>query len=192
MGAEPVPRLRPPDPPLADGVVRLEPLGPRHLDGMDRLGRDPDTVRFTYVPDAFDERTARAWLDRYVRGWREGTLAGFAVEPVDGDEFLGFIGLVRYDGVGREAEVGYIVAPGARGRGVATRALRLVAEWALDALGLLRVELRIDLQNTASARVAERLGFVREGILRSVHFKRGRRIDQTVYSLLPGDPRPRG
>jgi RimJ/RimL family protein N-acetyltransferase len=50
-----------------------------------------------------------------------------------------------------------------------------------------RLELRIEVENAASARVAESLGFVHEGVLRSVHFKQGRRIDMAVYSQLPSD-----
>jgi RimJ/RimL family protein N-acetyltransferase len=179
--------LRPPDPPLEDGSIRLEPLGAGHLEGLNALGRDPDVARFTYVPVPFSEGAARSWLERYVRGWKDGALAGFAIHPADRDEFLGFIAIVAFDPDGNEAEIGYIVAPAARGRGVAKRALRLVSEWALRTVGVERLELRIEVENAASARVAESLGFVREGILRSVHFKQGRRVDMAVYSQLPSD-----
>jgi RimJ/RimL family protein N-acetyltransferase len=180
-------RLAPPDPPLDDGIVRLEPLGPAHLGGMRGLGDDPDVARFTSVRAPLTEERARSWLDRYVEGWREGTLGGFAIEPSGGGEFLGFIAVVRYDAEGREAEIGYIVAPAARGRGVAARALKLLSDWCLGPLRLERVELRIDVANEASLRVAEKLSFVREGVLRSMHFKDGLRVDLAVYSRLPGD-----
>ncbi len=65
-----------------------------------------------------------------------------------------------------------------------------VTDWALDGLGLARVELHIDPENAASLRVAERCGYIREGMLRSVHFKGDQRGDAVIYSLLPGDPRP--
>ena len=180
-------RLEAPDPPLEDGSIRLAPLGDEHLDGMAALGEDAETARFTYVQVPFDRESARDWLDRYVRGWAEGTLAGFAIEPAGGAGFLGFIALVRFDGEGRQAEIGYIVAAPARGQGVAGRALGLVTEWCMHGLGLERIELRIDVENLPSLRVAERLGYVREGVLRSVHLKQGLRIDQAVYSLLPAD-----
>ena len=180
-------KLAPPDPPLDDGVVRLEPLGPAHLAGMRGLGDDPDVARFTYVRTPLTDEGAQAWLERYVEGWREGTLAGFAIAPSGGGEFLGFIAVVRYDAEAREAEIGYIVAPAARGRGVAGRALQLLSDWCLGPLGLARVELRIDGANPASMRVAEKLSFVREGVLRSMHFKDGQRVDLAVYSRLPGD-----
>src|SRR5262249_46350958 len=76
-----------------------------------------------------------------------------------------------------------------RGRGVAGRALRLITDWALDGLLLDRVELRIDVGNAPSIRVAERIGYRREGVLRSLHFKEDVRTDVAVYSLLAGDER---
>lgn len=67
-------------------------------------------------------------------------------------------------------------------------ALRQLTEWAFDELGSLRVQLQISSDNEGSKRVAERAGFVCEGILRSVHFKQGRRDDMEVWSRLPTDP----
>jgi len=94
---------------------------------------------------------------------------------------------VRLDRDAREAEAGYIVAPAARRRGVAVRALRMLTEWSLQELDLERIELRIEVENEPSIRVAERTGFVREGVLRSVHFKQGSRADIAVYSRLATD-----
>lgn len=180
-------KLAPPDPPLDDGVVRLEPLGPAHLAGLRALGDDPDVARFTYVRTPLTDEGAQAWLDRYIEGWREGTLAGFAIAPFGGGELLGFVAIVRYDAEAGEAEIGYIVAPTARGRGVAGQAVKLLSDWCLGPLGLERVELRIDVSNGASLRVAEKLSFVKEGVLRSMRFKDGLRVDLAVYSRLPAD-----
>jgi RimJ/RimL family protein N-acetyltransferase len=74
----------------------------------------------------------------------------------------------------------------ARGRGVASEALRLLTDWGFSR-GLHRLELRIGADNVASQRVAERCGYVREGLLRSLHFKEGRRSDIVVYSRLRSD-----
>ena len=84
-------------------------------------------------------------------------------------------------------EIGYWVKAGARGRGVATRALALLARWAFDELGAARVELRAEPDNVGSQRVAEKAGFTREGVLRSVLDFKGRRRDAVMFSLLPGD-----
>jgi RimJ/RimL family protein N-acetyltransferase len=81
--------------------------------------------------------------------------------------------------------------PSARGRGVATGALRLLTEWAFSELGAERAELLISVDNTASKIVAERGGYVREGVLRSMYVKQGIREDLEIWSRLPGDPPPR-
>jgi RimJ/RimL family protein N-acetyltransferase len=86
------------------------------------------------------------------------------------------------------AAVGYWLAPHARGRGIATRAVRLLARWALDDLGLARLQITCGPDNLASQRVAERAGFTREGVLRSHYPFKGSRRDTVVFSLLPGDP----
>lgn len=179
--------LTPPDPPLADHVIALEPLRATHVTAMHALGDDEDVVRFTLLPTALDLETARNWVERYTVGWGDGTLGGFAIESAAERAFLGFIGVVRYDAAGKTAELGYIVAPEARGRGVAARALGLLTAWCLDELGLERVELRIDPANLPSLRLAERVGYIREGVLRSMPFKDGLRADLVVYSRLPGD-----
>jgi RimJ/RimL family protein N-acetyltransferase len=173
---------------LSDGTIRLEPLDARHLEGLAELGRDPDVQRFTYVPSPWEEGHERAWLGGYEQA-PEGTRAAFAIVGEESDAFLGFAALVRIDPDAREAEAGYIVSPRARGKGVAARALRHLTAWALGELALERVELRITPENVPSIRVAERCGFVLEGVLRSVYFKQGQRSDLAVYSRIRGTPR---
>jgi RimJ/RimL family protein N-acetyltransferase len=83
--------------------------------------------------------------------------------------------------------VGYWLAPAARGRGVASRAVRLLTGWAFDVLQLQRLELTCGPDNIGSQRVAERTGFTREGLLRSHMAFKGRRRDTLLFSLLPGE-----
>jgi RimJ/RimL family protein N-acetyltransferase len=175
-----------PDPPLHDDLIRLEPLGLPHLADMLGLADDPDVVRFTRVPACADETFVRGWIRRYGGGWQDGSRAGFAIRGRD-DGFLGFAGLVDLDLEHREGELGYMVAPSARGRGIAPRAVELLTRWGFDELGLIRLELRIDVQNPASERVAERTGYLRDGVLRNVHFKEGLRCDLGVWSRLRQD-----
>lgn len=87
----------------------------------------------------------------------------------------------------RTVELGYVLAPAARGRGVATEALRRLTIWALEDLGALRIELFINPENGASQAVARRCGYSLEGVLRSLHFKHDLRQDFQLWSLLPED-----
>jgi RimJ/RimL family protein N-acetyltransferase len=167
--------------------VRLEPLEERFIPDFEALTADPDVIRFTRVPSSTGDGFAASWIDAYVKAWEDGSRAGFAIVDAASGEFLGMAGLVQIHLDMAEGELGYIVAPSARGRGVAGRAIRLLAGWAFREIGLVRLEAWIDVENEPSKRVAERAGFAFEGVRRSVHFKEDLRVDMAVYSLLPGD-----
>jgi RimJ/RimL family protein N-acetyltransferase len=179
--------LEPPEPPLADDVIRLVPLEPRHEAACEALLDDEGVRTYTRVPSEPPDGFAAIWLGRYLDGWQDGSRAGFAIEAEDG-EFLGLALVVEIEHEGRQGEIGYVIAPAARGRGVATRALRLLTDWAFSSLGLERIELWINLTNAASERVAEHVGYVREGVLRSYWFKEDIRGDFGIWSRLRTDP----
>ena len=152
------------------------------------LTRDDDVRRFTRIPGGgVDGAYVTSWIGRYEAGWEDGTRLAFAIVDVATGAILGFAGAVDLERDARQAEIGYMTAPAARGRGAATRALALLSRWCLDELGLERLELRIDPANAGSIRVAERAGYRLEGTLRNVHVKDGVRGDVGVWSLLPTD-----
>jgi RimJ/RimL family protein N-acetyltransferase len=167
-------------------TVRVEPLAPHHLDALAALVEDPEVLHFTRIPEPAPPGFAQEWYARYEAGRREGTSEAFAA--VDGDgSFLG-VGLApRIDPEAREVELGYIVARHARGRGVGAALLAHLTTWAFEHAGALRSELIIDVQNVASQRVAQRCGYVLEGVRRSTYLKRGTRVDAQLWSRLPSD-----
>jgi RimJ/RimL family protein N-acetyltransferase len=176
-----------PNPPLTDGRIRLEPLT-RH-DVADALAMcdDDDTKRFTYLPSDADEAWVDRWLRNYEQGWEAGDRAGFSIRDAGTGEYLGFAALVRLDLAAKQGEIGYVVSPHARGRGAAAAAVALLTAWGFDELALQRLELRIDTANPASERVAERADYRLDGVLRSLAFKEGRRVDTGVWSRLASD-----
>lgn len=135
------------------------------------------------VPTDYPER----WLGRYEEGRHDGSREGFAIEDAATAEFLGLALVPTIDREAQTVELGYIVSPRARGRGIASEALRLLTDWAFSEHGALRVELLISVDNAASKRVAERCGYEREGVLRSIHVKDGVRQDMEIWSRLAGD-----
>lgn len=169
--------------------VRLERLDERWVDEVADLVADPDVRRFTRIPEPPPEGFARSWIDVYEVARREGSREGFAALDRDG-RFVGLALAPEIDREGGELELGYIVAREARGRGIATEILRLLTRWAFDEVGAKRAYLIIDVENAASARVAERCGYRLEGVMRSIHVKQGLRADAGLWSRLPGDPRP--
>jgi RimJ/RimL family protein N-acetyltransferase len=179
--------LQPPDPPLADDAIRLVPMGPGHEPGVASLLDDPDVRRYTRVPSEPPAGFAATWIGRYQEGWRDGSRAGFAIEAHDG-EFLGLGMVIEIEWEGRQAEIGYVLGAAARGRGAATRTVRLLTDWSFAELRMERLALWIDVTNPASERVAERAGYVREGVLRSFWFKEDVRADFGIWSRLRNDP----
>jgi len=181
-------RLTRPDPPLSDDAILLDPLRRSLAPEFEwAAAGDPDIVRFTLIPTNPQATWVADWLGRYETGWLDGTRAGFAIRPAEGGAVLGFAGIVALDLDGGEGEIGYALPPEGRGRGSVTRAVSLLTRWGLDQLGLERLELRIDVRNPASERVAERCGYRRDGVLRSVHVKEGLRGDVGVWSRLASD-----
>jgi RimJ/RimL family protein N-acetyltransferase len=177
--------LQPPELPLTDGVVVLRLLREEDVAPMITHCRDPQMQRWTTVPTSYEEKDAREWLRLAAKRWANGEAAVFAIADAFTGQYLGGIDLCS--GPWPVGEIGYGVKPEARGRGVATRALRLLARWALDELELARVELITDVDNIASQRVAEKAGFVREGTLRQRLEVKGRRSDCVMYSMLADD-----
>jgi RimJ/RimL family protein N-acetyltransferase len=166
--------------------MRLVPYAAAHLEPMAELIFDPDVRRFTGFPEPPDVDWLPGMLERYEQGREDGTKIAWAIVGDDG-AFLGLGLAVHIDAAAREVELGYAIAPAARGRGVATWVLTELTRWAFEELGALRAELRMDAENAGSRAVAERCGYTREGVRRSVSFK-GRRADEAIYSRLPTDP----
>ena len=99
-------------------------------------------------------------------------------------------GQIRVDNVDwdqRRAELRIWLAPQVRGRGLGRAALRLAGEWLLGPCGLARVEVLAEPENRAAIEAAQRAGFVREGVLREYHRKRGHGVDMVIMSLIPAD-----
>jgi RimJ/RimL family protein N-acetyltransferase len=183
------------DPPtLSDGEITVRRVTEDLLDEVFEACQDEQIQRYTPVPSPYHRADARRWMEMSREGFEQGTGAHMAVVDAATGRLLGAcgVGVKRGD---RAAEIGYWVAPWARGRGVATAAVRLVCRWAFSELGIGRINLRASTENAASNAVAERAGFTLEGTMRSggVLGHRGDpdapRIDVNLYGLLPGELR---
>jgi RimJ/RimL family protein N-acetyltransferase len=150
-----------PDPPLSDGVITLRGFAAGDVAALVEICQDPEIPRWTPVPCPYTADDARGYLGRVADGLGAGTRASFAIVDSDDGRMLGTAGLVAIDHALRCAEIGYSLAAAARGRGKASRAVRLLAGWAFGPLDLRRLELHVDKHNLASQAVAARTGFER-------------------------------
>jgi len=164
-----------------DGDLVLRPFTLEDVPAITRACQDPEIQRWIpVIPRPYTDEDARSFVTADDLGHQ------FAI--VDRGDLVGSIGMrVNQFETGH---VGYWCAKEARGRGLTPRALRLVARFGLEELGLGRLELITDPDNHASQRVAEKVGFRREAVLRS-HLRHpdGRRRDSVMFSLLPGELR---
>jgi len=171
---------------LWDGDLLLRPWRMEDVPAVERACRDPEISRWIpFVPRPYAREDAEA----YVRGCIESgpERYPFAIVDARGGTLLGSIDM-SLNSHSYRGHVGYWIAREARGRGNCTKALRLLSRWGLDELGLVRLELITDPDNVASQRVAEKVGYKREGVLRS-HLRHpdGRLRDSVMFSLLPGE-----
>ena len=132
--------------------------------------------------------TDRARAERFIAACRQmaedGTGARVASSASSDGAFLGWCGLSRWNPDYRSAALGYCLGEAAWGHGYATEAARALLRWAFETLDLNRVQAEADTRNAASARVLEKLGFVREGTLREDCVVDGDVSDSWVYGLL--------
>jgi RimJ/RimL family protein N-acetyltransferase len=157
---------------LTDGVVALRPWAESDAASVvECIDGDPEiTVWLDQVPQPYTLADAKS----YITGVDQET---YAVTDAGSGRVLGSIGLGGpVDGI---CEIGYWIRADARGHGTTTR----------ERDGVERVQLRADVENVSSRRVAEKAGFQLEGVLRSAHWnaRLGRRQDWAMYSLLPAD-----
>jgi ribosomal-protein-alanine N-acetyltransferase len=142
---------------LTDGVITMRRPGAQDIDALVAACQDPEISRWTNVPSPYGRAEAQTYL---ARG-DEPTIRQFLA--FDGDELVGAFSVLELDLPARYGEIGYWVAAPARGRGVATRALTLLRDWAAGELGLERIDLLIHVENERSLRLAERTGFLDTG-----------------------------
>lgn len=175
-------------PSLENDVVRVRALEDRDAPAYAAAFRDdPALGRLAGFDPEPDEEWVRARAgDAAVHAAKGDWLQLVIAEP-DDDGFAGDVILHHVDWRHEKAEIGFWVAPDARGRGLASEAVRLLLRWTFDEAALHRIELKTLPENAGALALAKRLGFTREGLLRECAVERGVRVSLELWSLLAAD-----
>ncbi|MGK5498391.1 GNAT family N-acetyltransferase [Streptomyces sp. URMC 125] len=170
---------------LGDDGALLCPLEPwqaeeflAHLDrGREFIGR------YVGLPDIVtDLESSRSYLRSYAEKAAADTGRIYGIRTEEG--LVGGVLFRTMDVAQGTAEAGCWLEPSAVGRGLVTRAARVIIDWAVEERGIHRVEWVAAAANRASIAVARRLGMTREGVLRESYLYRGERYDMEVWSVL--------
>jgi RimJ/RimL family protein N-acetyltransferase len=164
--------------------LRLRPITGADADALFALHSNAHVLRYWDAPPW----TERARAERFIAASRqmaeEGSGARLAIDRQCDGAFIGWCALSRWNRDYRSAAIGYCLGDAAWGRGYATEAARALVQWAFDTLDLNRIQAETDTRNLPSARVLEKLGFVREGTLREDCIVAGEVSDSWVYGLI--------
>lgn len=174
-------------PTLQTDRLRLRPFDDADANALYAMHSSADVLRYWDAPPWTDRDRAPSFVDKSRRLADDGTGTRLAVDVLDGGAFIGWCSLTRWNADYRSAALGYCFTDVAWGHGYATEAARSVLQWAYATLDLNRVQAETDTRNAASARVLEKLGFVREGTLRQDCIVNGDVSDSWVYGLISSD-----
>ena len=141
-----------------------------------------------WAQGGYTRSDAEAWVASRAQAWATGDAYSFVVEGAADGRFLGGVGLNQVHDAPPMANLGYWVRTDATGNGIATTAARLAARFGFEGLGLQRIEITVPIGHRASARVAEKLGARREGVLRHRLRLHGTPAGAVLFGLLPSDP----
>ncbi|MEI7658236.1 MAG: GNAT family protein [Phycisphaerae bacterium] len=186
---------RGPQPRLETSDLLLRPHVPADAAAVVRVCSDRRVAAVTRtIPHPYAAADAEAFIARVTAGWEAGTGAVFAIceRWADGveSEPIGSVG-VMIDSIDVRGEIGYTVVPEHWGKGYATQAAAAFCGWCFDSLHLRKLTAHYMVHNEASARVLEKVGFRREGLLRGQAFKWGVAHDLVAAGLLRAEWRGR-
>jgi RimJ/RimL family protein N-acetyltransferase len=174
-------------PTLRTARLLLRPVADADTDALFALHGDAQVMRYWDAPPWRERERAGRFVAACNRMALEGTGVRVAIERAADGAFVGWCGVSRWNAGYRSAAITYCLDHAFWRHGYATESVRALLQWAFATLDLNRVQAETDTRNVASARVLEKLGFVREGTLREDCIVDGEVSDSWVYGLLRRD-----
>jgi RimJ/RimL family protein N-acetyltransferase len=175
---------------LTDGELLLRPLERGDRDALYGAVIESIAEVSPWLPwchAGYTPGETEAFIESCITAWAQQSHFPLAIFDATSGAYFGGTGINHIDRMNRLGSVGYWVRTGATRRGIASKAVRLVARFAFDTLQLHRIEIVARPENAASRRVAEKSGAKFETIARNRIFQHGRAYDAALYSLIPAD-----
>ncbi|HTR70082.1 MAG TPA: GNAT family protein [Mycobacteriales bacterium] len=177
-------------PTLHTARLVMRPFADFDADPLYALHSNPHVLRYWDSPPWTERARAAAFIAACPQMAEDGSGVRLAIDRESDGAFIGWCGLARWNQEHRSASLGYCLDDAQWGHGYATEAAGALLLWAFDALDLNRVQAVTDTRNLASARVLDKLGFVREGTMREDCIVSGEVSDSWVFGLLRREWQP--
>ena len=175
---------------VTDGIITLRPFQAREASELFAAVRESLPALkpwMSWAHDQYSMQEAQDFVAITRARWQENTLFAFAIVEAKNGSFLGGCSLSHLHPIYHFCNVGYWVRSSRRGEGIAGRAAKLATRFGFENAGLIRAEIVIANENTASMRVAEKIGAHYEGVLLNRMVVGKSIYDAHMYSLLPSD-----
>lgn len=171
---------------LSGKVVRLEPLSKAHIPGLAEAGKDETIWKYMLYGDLTREGSMVAWVQSLLNQQSQGTDLPFTVYHLASQRIIGATRYLEMRPAHRSLEVGGTwYTPEFQHTAVNSECKYLLLMYAFETLGCIRVQLKADARNERSLRAIERIGAIREGVLRNHYIlPDGKYRDSVVYSIL--------
>jgi ribosomal-protein-serine acetyltransferase len=168
-------------------AVQVALIAPAHAQAVyDLVVANRDYLRpwLGWVDNMQDIGFIEQFIGNCERHHQAGTDHAFVI--LENGTVVGRIGVYKVDVYNRIGEIGYWIAAHAQGRGLITQACQAITQYGFDTLQLNRIEVKCAVENIKSQAIPERLGFVKEGVLRQAEFLHGRFVDLVLYAKVRG------
>ncbi len=175
---------------LSDGIIKLRPYTKKDVTALHEAVMESLPELMPWMPwthQGYDLSETRGWLKQRASEWKDIASFDFAITSEEDGAFLGGCGLNNIRQGDRVANLGYWVRTSRSAAGVAPAATHLLARWGFSVVKVKRIEILIAEENSKSLRVAEKVGAMREGVLRNRLFLDGRPQNAVMFSLIPGE-----
>lgn len=179
-----------PDLSIHTARLSIRRVQPADLGDLLVVNGDDEVTRFLPYPSWKTAADAQFWFERMTALQAAGGTVQYVIEHAALARVIGSCLLFRHEPASARAEVGYVLGRQHWGQGLMLEAMRGLVGHAFDVFGLRRLEADVNPLNLASVRLLERLGFVREGLLRQRWVTQGKVSDSLMFGLLRGEVRP--